>query len=75
MNTTKAIAYESEIESIKLHLRKTWMAGDYDRFSRYVESEAEAFYERLGVWSAHNHASSDFTVVEAEYLEVIATRA
>lgn len=49
MNTMKAIAYESEIESIKAHVRKTWMAGDYDRFSRYVEGEAEAFYERLGV--------------------------
>jgi hypothetical protein len=26
------------------------------------------------LWSTHNRAQGDFTVVEAEYLEVIATR-
>jgi SAM-dependent methyltransferase len=44
-----AIANEIEIESIKSRLRTTWMAGDYDRFSRYLESGARAFYKRLEV--------------------------
>jgi len=36
-----------EIASIKAKLKDTWMAGDYDRFSRYMEPGARAFYERL----------------------------
>jgi SAM-dependent methyltransferase len=44
-----AVANEIDIETIKSKLRATWMAGDYDRFSRYMETEARAFYERLGV--------------------------
>jgi ubiquinone/menaquinone biosynthesis C-methylase UbiE len=44
-----AVANESQIENVKSHLRTTWMAGDYDRFSRYMESEAHAFYKRIGV--------------------------
>ena len=44
-----AVAKESEIESLELDWRSTWMAGDYDRFSRYMENEARAFYERLRV--------------------------
>ena len=39
----------TEIESLKSHLRTTWMAGDYDHFSRYLENEARAFYQRLAV--------------------------
>jgi len=38
-----------EIESLKSRLRSTWMAGDYDRFSRSMESDARSFYERLSV--------------------------
>jgi len=37
------------IESLKSRLRKTWMAGDYDHFSRYMEKDARSFYERLDV--------------------------
>ena len=37
------------IESLKSHLRTTWMAGDYDRFSRFLENDARSFYERLDV--------------------------
>src|SRR5215471_7561763 len=37
------------IESLKSHLRTTWMAGDYDRFSRFMENDARSFYERLDV--------------------------
>jgi SAM-dependent methyltransferase len=48
MDTTAvAILNEDGTEDIKSYLRTTWMAGDYDRFSRYMETEACAFYERL----------------------------
>jgi SAM-dependent methyltransferase len=36
-------------ESVKTRLKNIWMAGDYDRFSRYMESGAREFYERLNV--------------------------
>ena len=42
-----AIAYEEQTENIKSRLHGTWTAGDYDRFSRYLQSEAGAFYQRL----------------------------
>jgi SAM-dependent methyltransferase len=32
---------------VKTRLKKIWMAGDYDHFSRYMESSAREFYERL----------------------------
>ena len=35
--------------ALKTRLRETWMAGDYDRFSRPMEQGARAFYRRLGV--------------------------
>jgi ubiquinone/menaquinone biosynthesis C-methylase UbiE len=38
-----------EIESIKTRLKDSWTAGDYDRFSRYMEPGARAFYERLDI--------------------------
>jgi SAM-dependent methyltransferase len=44
-----ALAALPEIESLKSRLRTTWMAGDYDRFSRYMESDTRFFYERLDV--------------------------
>jgi SAM-dependent methyltransferase len=39
----------AEIESPKSRLQKTWMAGDYDRFSRYMEDGARQYYERLDI--------------------------
>src|SRR5262245_24526431 len=39
----------AEIESLKSRLQKTWMAGDYDRFSRYMEDDARQYYERLEI--------------------------
>jgi 2-polyprenyl-3-methyl-5-hydroxy-6-metoxy-1,4-benzoquinol methylase len=42
-----AVVNEDGIESIRSHARTTWMAGDYDHFSRFMENEARAFYERL----------------------------
>jgi len=46
MNT---IAIAPEMDSLKARLKATWMAGDYDLFSRYMEPEARAFYERLDI--------------------------
>jgi ubiquinone/menaquinone biosynthesis C-methylase UbiE len=42
-----ATAISSETVNLKARLKKTWMAGDYDRFSRYMENGARDFYERL----------------------------
>jgi SAM-dependent methyltransferase len=36
-------------EDLKARLKTTWMSGDYDHFSRYMEKDAERFYRRLGV--------------------------
>jgi SAM-dependent methyltransferase len=42
-------ALSPEVESLKTRLKTIWMAGDYDRFSRYMENGAREFYERLNV--------------------------
>jgi ubiquinone/menaquinone biosynthesis C-methylase UbiE len=42
-------AISPEVESVKTRLKNIWMAGDYDRFSRYMENGARDFYERLNV--------------------------
>jgi len=39
----------SETDSLKARLKKIWTAGDYDRFSRYLEGSAREFYERLTI--------------------------
>ncbi len=44
-----ANALAPEEERLKTRLRTIWMAGDYDRFSRYMEGSARDFYERLNV--------------------------
>lgn len=44
-----ASAVSPEVESVKRRLKNIWMAGDYDRFSRYIESSARDFYARLQV--------------------------
>src|SRR5215469_1710638 len=36
-------------DHLKTRLKETWMAGDYDRFSRYMEQGARIFYEQLGI--------------------------
>jgi 2-polyprenyl-3-methyl-5-hydroxy-6-metoxy-1,4-benzoquinol methylase len=38
-----------EIDGLKARLKATWMAGDYDRFSRYMEQGARIFYEQLDI--------------------------
>jgi len=45
-----ASAMSPEVEGMKTRLKHIWMAGDYDRFSRYMESGARDFYERLEVF-------------------------
>lgn len=45
--TTTAMAPETT--ELKERLKKTWMAGDYDTFSRYMEGDAKKFYDRLEV--------------------------
>jgi SAM-dependent methyltransferase len=42
-------AIEPQIADLKGRLKATWMAGDYDRFSRYMEQDARAFYEQLDI--------------------------
>ena len=37
--TTTAV----EIDGLKTRLKETWMSGDYDRFSRYMEQGARIF--------------------------------
>jgi len=36
-------------DGLKMRLKATWMTGDYDRFARFMERDAERFYERLGI--------------------------
>ena len=36
-------------DELKIRLRTTWMTGDYDLFSRYMQKDAERFFQRLGV--------------------------
>lgn len=38
-----------EADALKGRLKKTWMAGDYDRFSRYMERSVRDFHERLNI--------------------------
>src|SRR5258707_14481485 len=47
--TAKEILTSADFEQLKIRLKTTWMAGDYDRFSRYMEKDAEQFFHRLGV--------------------------
>ena len=46
MSTTTTVL---EIDGLKTRLKETWMAGDYDRFSRYMEQGARIFYEQLDI--------------------------
>ena len=48
-----AIATEAprttEFDQLKTRLKATWLTGDYDTFSRFMEKDAEQFFRRLGV--------------------------
>jgi SAM-dependent methyltransferase len=43
------LAKQTGNDELKTRLRNTWMTGDYGRFSRYMERDAEAFYRRLPI--------------------------
>jgi len=47
--TAKTVAATPELEQLKAKLKATWNTGDYDKFCRYMQKDAETFYERLGV--------------------------
>ena len=47
--TAKAVVATPEMEQLKAKLKATWNTGDYDKFCRYMQEDAEAFYARLGV--------------------------
>ena len=42
-------AIAPDVAKVKTRLKQIWMAGDYDRCSRYMEGNARDFYERLDV--------------------------
>jgi SAM-dependent methyltransferase len=48
-----AVAIETqtnkELDELKTRLKTTWMTGDYDLFSRFMEKDAERFFRGLGV--------------------------
>ena len=39
----------TDFDQLKSRLKATWMTGDYDLFSRYMEKDAEQFFRRLGI--------------------------
>jgi SAM-dependent methyltransferase len=43
------ITTTTELDGLKARLKDTWVAGDYDRFSRYMEQGARIFYEQLDI--------------------------
>jgi len=50
MDTTgKETQTTKDFDQLKIRLKTTWMTGDYDLFSRYLEKDAEQFFRRLGV--------------------------
>lgn len=44
-----AIQTDKEFDELKTRLKTTWMTGDYDLFSRFMEKDAEQFFGRLGI--------------------------
>src|SRR5262249_9194270 len=42
-------AIAQDLDQLKARLKATWMTGDYDHFARYMQKDAEAFYQRLGI--------------------------
>lgn len=47
--TVKEKATTGEFDQLKTRLKTTWMTGDYDLFSRYMEKDAEQFFQRLNI--------------------------
>jgi len=38
-----------DVHQLKARLKATWMTGDYDVFSRYLEPDAHLFFRRIGI--------------------------
>jgi SAM-dependent methyltransferase len=53
LTNMSAIAKETcttkDFDGLKVRLKATWMTGDYDVFSRFMEKDAVQFFQRLGV--------------------------
>jgi len=47
--TATATATATDIDALKTRLKATWMDGNYDYFSRFMESSASEFLDRLDV--------------------------
>ena len=47
--TAKEVPDSKEFEELKVRLKATWSTGDYDRFSRFMEKDAERFFRRLDI--------------------------
>jgi ubiquinone/menaquinone biosynthesis C-methylase UbiE len=45
----RATQTSKDFDELKTRLKTTWMTGDYDLFSRFMEKDAEQFFQRLGV--------------------------
>jgi SAM-dependent methyltransferase len=43
------IATGRNVSDLKTRLKTTWMSGDYDVFSRFMQNDAELFFRRLGI--------------------------
>jgi SAM-dependent methyltransferase len=46
---TTTISTGQDVNELKRRLKTTWMAGDYDLFSRYMEKDAGEFFRRLAI--------------------------
>jgi ubiquinone/menaquinone biosynthesis C-methylase UbiE len=49
MSATTITQTTQEFEQLKIRLRTIWMTGNYDLFSRFMEKDADRFFQRLGV--------------------------
>ena len=49
MSTLQKEVNNLDLDQLKARLKTTWMAGDYDAFSRFMEKDAVRFYLRLGL--------------------------
>jgi ubiquinone/menaquinone biosynthesis C-methylase UbiE len=47
--TATSTSTTKDFDQLKVRLKATWMTGDYDVFSRYMEKGAEQFFQRLGI--------------------------
>jgi ubiquinone/menaquinone biosynthesis C-methylase UbiE len=48
-STSNAPQTPSDFDQLKTKLKTTWMTGDYDAFSRFMQKDAEEFYKRLKI--------------------------